>query len=175
MINKYNGGKVDYVGIIVIALCDNGCNRLSVYSSDEASFYQELDEIDFYDRQIERGDSVYVTDNIDTKYYHLIDMHVSDKCEFNDSSHYISVCLKQPLTAKAYADIINYFDKLYKFDFKADLSNTLSLIVSFLKNKKLAATEYDIIMMQNFNNGEGITDYEQDYNVTPDEIRNLFD
>ena len=51
---------------------------------------------------------------------------------------------------------------------------TFEDVMKYLE-KNNTGTDYDIAMMQNFNNGEEITDYEQDYNITPDEIRDLFD
>lgn len=169
MIDKYNGGNVKYIGMIKIFLSRGGCNDMNVYTSDDNELYDHLNDLNFMRRRAEE-DSDYTIDEFETDKYYIFNEQLSTTHLIND----VYVFLKKPLTAAAYAELIKYFDKVSTLDMRKDIPRTCYVLALKLKNKGFIVTEYDAALMQDFNNGEEISDYEE-YNITPDVIRDLFD
>ena len=170
MIDKYNGGKVKYIGMIKIFLSHGGCNDMNVYTSDDRILYDHLNDLDFMRRRAAE-DPDYNIDEFETDKYYLFNEQLSTTRLIND----IYVFLKKPLTASAYAELINYFDKVSTLDMRAYIPHTCFVLALKLKNNGFIATEYDEKLINRFiDNREEVVDYEE-YNVTADEMKDLFD
>lgn len=170
MIDKYNGGKIKYIGMIKIFLSRGGCNDMNVYTSDDSILYDHLNDLNYMRRRAEE-DSDYTIDEFETDKYYLFNEQFLPTHLIND----VYVFLKKPLTAAAYAELINYFDKVSTLDMRKDIPRTCYVLTLKLKNKGFIATEYDEKLINRFiDNREEVVDYEE-YNVTADEMKDLFD
>ena len=179
MINNYNGGKVDYIGMIKIKLSYGGCTDMNVYTSDDKELYDQLDDIDYMHRYVNdhtnyKDEPYFKIDEIDNDKYYLFNEIIQNE---KHTSNNISIFLKKPITAATYTKFIEYFDKVTSSNFREFLKNTCNVLVLKLKNKGFISTTFDLDLIQKFNSGESdsVSDYETDYNITPDEIRDLFD
>ena len=179
MINKYNSGRVDYIGMIKIKLSYGGCTDMNVYTSNDKELYDQLDDIDYMHRYVEdhtnyKDEPYFKMDEIDNGDYYLFNEIIQNE---KRTSNNISIFLKKPITAATYAKFIEYFDKATSSNFREFLKNTCIVLVLKLKNKGFIATTFDLDLMQKFNSGEfnEIPDYESDYGLSVDYIRDLFD
>ena len=170
MIDKYNGGKVKYIGLIKIFLSRGGCNDMNVYTSDDNELYDHLNDLNYMRRRAEE-DSDYTIDEFETDKYYLFNEQRLTRYLIND----IYVFLKSPLTAAAYAELINYFDKVSTLDMREYIPRVCHNLNSMLKNRGFIATEYDERLINRFtDNREEVVDYEK-YDITADELKDLFD
>ena len=179
MINKYNGGKINYIGMIRIKLSYGGCNDMNVYTSNDKELYDQLDDIDYMHRYNsdpknygEYGSCHVIGAEEDNDNYYFFDEVIPGK----HARYTISIFLKKPVTAATYIKFIKYFDNATSSNFREFLNRTCNALVRLLKVNDFISTPLDYRMMINFNDGndDGVVDYENKFNISPAELQDLF-
>lgn len=170
MIDDYISDKSKYIGMIKIIVFHGGCNDINVYKPDEPEIYSQLIDINHL-KQKSKVDPSYNIDEFETDKYYLWNCQIQRHYLYNN----ICIFLKKPLTAVVCAKLIKYFDKVSTLDMREYTPNACYVLYLMLKNRGFIATDYDEKLIKRFIvNREEVADYEK-YDITADELRDLFD